>query len=174
MLSTAVGGYQLFAAVALQEARFATSLVAGVRQHMPAAPISADVVAEPQTTGRKTTVPVARRGVGVPEILPQTASRTTAEGSVPQQPVEQPADTNAPHAPTDNRDGATVDVPPAGDETRSTVSATPPASEPDVDSRPNWTSAGDAGVAIGQKSKDAGLATAGFFTRFARRVAGKF
>ena len=32
----------------------------------------------------------------------------------------------------------------------------------------------DAGVAIGRASKDAGVATAGFFSRFARRVAGSF
>jgi hypothetical protein len=32
----------------------------------------------------------------------------------------------------------------------------------------------DGGAALGRKSKDAGIATAGFFTRFARRVAGSF
>jgi len=32
----------------------------------------------------------------------------------------------------------------------------------------------DAGVAVGRASKDAGVATAGFFSRFARRVAGSF
>jgi beta-lactamase regulating signal transducer with metallopeptidase domain len=40
--------------------------------------------------------------------------------------------------------------------------------------RAPWTAAADGGVALGRKSKDAGLATAGFFTRFARRVAGSF
>jgi beta-lactamase regulating signal transducer with metallopeptidase domain len=37
-----------------------------------------------------------------------------------------------------------------------------------------WTAAADGGAAIGRKSKDAGLSTAGFFTRFGRRVAGSF
>ena len=37
-----------------------------------------------------------------------------------------------------------------------------------------WNVAGDAGKAVGRKSKDAGVATAGFFSRFARRVAGSF
>ena len=37
-----------------------------------------------------------------------------------------------------------------------------------------WTAAADGGVAIGRKSRDAGIATAGFFTRFAHRVAGSF
>lgn len=37
-----------------------------------------------------------------------------------------------------------------------------------------WTEAADRGTAIGRTSKDAGVATAGFFTRFARRVARSF
>ena len=40
--------------------------------------------------------------------------------------------------------------------------------------RAPWTAAADGGAAIGRKSKDAGLATAGFFSRAARRVAGSF
>ena len=37
-----------------------------------------------------------------------------------------------------------------------------------------WTAVAAGGSAIGRKSKDAGVATAGFFTRFAKRVAGSF
>jgi beta-lactamase regulating signal transducer with metallopeptidase domain len=37
-----------------------------------------------------------------------------------------------------------------------------------------WAAAADSGTALGRKSKDAGVATAGLFTRFARRVAGSF
>jgi beta-lactamase regulating signal transducer with metallopeptidase domain len=40
--------------------------------------------------------------------------------------------------------------------------------------RDPWDVAADAGKAVGRKSKDAGVATAGFFSRFARRVAGSF
>jgi hypothetical protein len=40
--------------------------------------------------------------------------------------------------------------------------------------RSPWGAAVDGGVALGRTSKDAGVATAGFFTRFARRVAGSF
>jgi hypothetical protein len=40
--------------------------------------------------------------------------------------------------------------------------------------RAPWTVAADGGVAIGRKSKQAGVATAGFFSRVARRVAGSF
>jgi hypothetical protein len=37
-----------------------------------------------------------------------------------------------------------------------------------------WSAAADGGTAIGRKSKQAGVATAGFFTRFGRRVAGSY
>jgi beta-lactamase regulating signal transducer with metallopeptidase domain len=57
---------------------------------------------------------------------------------------------------------ASVDVPP------SPVAA---AGEPE---RSPWAAAADGGKSIGKKSKDAGLATAGVFSRFARRVAGSF
>jgi len=40
--------------------------------------------------------------------------------------------------------------------------------------RSPWSAVGDGGTALGRKSKDAGVATAGFFTRFGRRVAGSF
>jgi beta-lactamase regulating signal transducer with metallopeptidase domain len=65
-----------------------------------------------------------------------------------------------------------------------TADAPPPATAPQVPPAPSdaaaekarapWTAATDGGVAIGRKSRDAGVATAGFFTRFARRVAGSF
>jgi len=49
----------------------------------------------------------------------------------------------------------------------------PPAAKPEQPRSP-WGAAADGGVVVGRKSKDAGVATAGFFTRFARRVAGSF
>jgi beta-lactamase regulating signal transducer with metallopeptidase domain len=56
-------------------------------------------------------------------------------------------------------------------------SALPTSSVPDAgapEPRAPWTAAAAGGVAIGRTSKDAGLATAGFFTKVARRVAGSF
>jgi len=53
----------------------------------------------------------------------------------------------------------------------------PPAQAPAPtveESRSPWAAAADGGTALGRKSKEAGVATAGFFTRFARRVAGSF
>jgi bla regulator protein blaR1 len=40
--------------------------------------------------------------------------------------------------------------------------------------RSPWMAVGDAGTALGRKSKDAGVATGSLFSRFARRVAGSF
>jgi beta-lactamase regulating signal transducer with metallopeptidase domain len=40
--------------------------------------------------------------------------------------------------------------------------------------RSPWAVAADSGTAVGRKSRDAGVATAGFFSRVARRVAGSF
>jgi hypothetical protein len=37
-----------------------------------------------------------------------------------------------------------------------------------------WRAAAEAGVSLGQGSKNVGLATAGFFTRLGRRIAGPF
>jgi hypothetical protein len=51
----------------------------------------------------------------------------------------------------------------------------PPAQFEAADSRrAPWDVAADAGKAVGRTSKDASVATAGFFSRFARRVAGSF
>ena len=49
---------------------------------------------------------------------------------------------------------------------RSDVSPEPPQAP--------WSAAAAGGKAVGRKSKDAGVATAGFFSRFGRRVAGTF
>lgn len=53
-----------------------------------------------------------------------------------------------------------------------TLAASPPAI--DAESRSTWGSAADAGVAIGRRTKNTGVATAGAFTRFAKKIAGSF
>ena len=57
------------------------------------------------------------------------------------------------------------------------VPDTPPQASPKATAeqpRSPWSAAAAGGVAIGKKSKNAGVATAGVFTRLARRVAGSF
>lgn len=48
------------------------------------------------------------------------------------------------------------------------------ASPPDAEVRAPWTAAAEAGVAIGRRYQDAGVATAGFFSRFGKKIAGSF
>jgi beta-lactamase regulating signal transducer with metallopeptidase domain len=50
--------------------------------------------------------------------------------------------------------------------------ATPPA--PDSERVTPWTAAADAGVTLGQRSKEGGIATARFFSRFGKRIADSF
>jgi len=51
-------------------------------------------------------------------------------------------------------------------------SATPPA--PGAQRVAPWTAAADAGVTLGQRSKEGGIATARFFSRFGKRIADSF
>jgi hypothetical protein len=49
-----------------------------------------------------------------------------------------------------------------------------PLQVPDAQRVTPWTAAADAGVALGQRSKEGGLATARFFSRFGKRIADSF
>jgi hypothetical protein len=57
-----------------------------------------------------------------------------------------------------------------------TPAPTPPArvTDPGAADSPAWSRAADAGVSIGRASTTAGVATAGFFRRFGKKVAGAF
>jgi hypothetical protein len=59
-------------------------------------------------------------------------------------------------------------------EARATTSAVSTLPSAPTTARAAWTIAADAGIAIGRGSQSAGVATAGFFTRFGKRVAGSF
>ena len=65
-------------------------------------------------------------------------------------------------------DPPAVAVPPVHPPTSSSTKAPTDASEPP------WISAADAGVAIGRGSQKAGVATASFFSRLGRKIAGSF
>jgi beta-lactamase regulating signal transducer with metallopeptidase domain len=54
------------------------------------------------------------------------------------------------------------------------VAATAPPLTVEPSSRSPWSSAADAGIAVGSASKRAGVATAGAFTRVAKKIAGSF
>jgi bla regulator protein blaR1 len=106
--------------------------------------------------------------------------KTEQFSALPQPPTE-------PIAPALSQESKTVDstqaspadpvaAPAAAPQVVSVPDAPPhvPAQTTAESSRSPWNAATAGGVAIGKKSKDAGVATAGVFTRFARRVAGSF
>jgi beta-lactamase regulating signal transducer with metallopeptidase domain len=109
--------------------------------------------------------PSARRPAAV-EPLPSaqlTVELVASPTSEPEKPEDSTHNTGA-------VTGSTVAAEPAA------APDTPPARADSTTQQPQspWTAATAGGTAIGRKSQDAGVATAGFFTRFARRVAGSF
>jgi bla regulator protein blaR1 len=102
-------------------------------------------------------IPVSFAAQDVASPVPLTAARP-AEPSEPPPPVETQADRVA--APEPSPTPAAVTPQAAG------VTG--------ERERSPWVQAADGGTAIGKKSKEAGLATAGFFSHFGRRVAGAF
>jgi hypothetical protein len=71
-------------------------------------------------------------------------------------------------------DDADIAAAPEPDPAPSNVPQTEQAAPTVEQGRSPWAAAADGGTAIGRKSKEAGVATAGFFSRFARRVADTF
>jgi beta-lactamase regulating signal transducer with metallopeptidase domain len=116
-----------------------------------------------------TTQPMARPGA-----IAAPASQRPA----PPQPVSRPRATTPPAGEDSQESNATPPVTPIPATTVALGATTVPLALPTTpaataeSSRSPWSAAADGGVTLGRKSKDAGVATAGFFTRLARRVAG--
>lgn len=127
-----------------------------------------------QTAGRppRAQRPKAKQPTPSPksETEPKAPSTTDAANVVDSAPA---ADPEAEHSAAQQR--ADVPQPPSAG-SAVTAEPQPPSAGSAVTAEPQspWTAAAAGGVAIGRKSKDAGVATAGFFTRFAHRVAGSF
>ena len=114
-----------------------------------------------------------------------TVSAPSAQRPTKEEPARLPVPTPEPATPPTSDAVNVVEPPPAApvaaDRTvvseRATVSPVP--SPPPADATAEapgspWSVAAGQGAALGRKSKDAGVATAGFFNRFGRRVAGSF
>lgn len=167
--SVAVGGLTLVEARAFaQPLTSARTLAPNISSdsQVPAAPhVASDAKAEgpPRRVAARSSPQGPKKEQ--PSSVPQSAPEPTATPTA-QQPKA--VDVTGPAA-ADPEPGATVtpELPsvPHTDKVPQ-VTAEPP--------RSPWTAAAASGVAIGRKSKDAGVATAGFFSRFARRVAGSF
>ena len=166
ILSAGVGGVNL-----VKAATFAQPLELASAPPVGLAPVAIPPIAAPSQS--KPATPIKKeRSRQAPAPAPSGA---TAEAPVtpPFREAEPPspaASTNAvPETPAATELG---DLPGA-----STVVPAPPSQPPEAtveQLRSPWSAAADGGVAVGRKSKQAGVATAGFFTRVARRVAGSF
>jgi bla regulator protein blaR1 len=113
-----------------------------------------------------------RRAVTTVRQSPPEAAATSAHTSTRTASDDSPAEfVHTPlaaailaEADTAETEDAGIPVPPP--------SATPPA--PEAQRVTPWTAAADAGVTLGQRSKEGGLATARFFSRFGKRIADSF
>jgi hypothetical protein len=170
-VSLAAGGLRLVEVTAFawpfESVRMVNASFAGIApvavsslasQHFgPPLPVPRQSVASARSTPRPAAedlVPAA----ATPDEKEQIAGEVprAVDSTMPQPTAERGAD-------SETALEASVDVPP-----------TQPADVVVEQARSPWMDVADGGAALGRKSKDAGLATAGLFTRFARRVAGSF
>lgn len=169
-LATTIVGFELFAAVA-PRARAATPGLSRPRE-LPTTSADAGRILEPRPAPPMASPATTRAGADVRRRREARAAAVeTGETASRQPPLATLADTSATLSPPEDRDAAAS--PPPGDEPQQATTAQPD-TEPQAGSSPPWAGAADAGVAIGDRSKAAGLATAGAFSRFARRIADSF
>jgi hypothetical protein len=169
-MAVSVGGLQLVEAAAFA-LPFAPSRAIGVTVErlapvaVPALPPQTDILRVPRrgvvsaiSAERSTQAQRSLAPASEPEAVPPVAVEQPIVES--QQPAA--ADTAAERPVVAETETVLPNAQPAV----STATAPPP--------RSPWAMAADGGTAIGRKSRDAGVATAGFFSRVARRVAGSF
>jgi hypothetical protein len=112
---------------------------------------------------------LSRRGDRPPAEQAPSAPNSETEPNSPRTAEEVRPVEETPAAEPDTEDVVRTEVvsaPPQTPPQRPAVAVESPQSP--------WNAAAAGGVAFGQQWKDAGVATAGFFTRFARHVAGSF
>jgi beta-lactamase regulating signal transducer with metallopeptidase domain len=171
VVSLAVGGYRL-----VEAAVESTTVQRVVRaQSVQARGLeSANTIDQASQPITRTRTLVAARSAAQPAVAsPQVDHRpaeptTTSEPAAPETATipERSSEAGLPIVPLES---APIDVP----ATRATAPSTPtPPGETPTDSA--WRAAADGGVAIGRESKKAGVATAGFFNRLGKRIAGSF
>ena len=170
--SVGVAGMELVAATALALPVVPTRILTTTLERLP--PLGLPTLATPADSKR------SRRRPAVTAPSPQ---RTKAQEPAPPTPTPATPKPDAPiaPAPANGVDSTPVVLEPHADgtvppDTPTVVQHAEPA-PPAVKAEPPrspWGAAADGGVALGRTSKDAGVATAGFFSRFAKRVAGSF
>jgi beta-lactamase regulating signal transducer with metallopeptidase domain len=136
--------------------------------------LAAVPASSPETAAQQ---PAGRPAAPLPAVPPSAPERSVP----PPQPRTEPALPAMPETATAADPAAGAKVPADADHE---IAAAPLPSAPLTTpgqtavnapaSQSPWTAVAAGGTAVGRKSKDAGVATAGFFTRVARRVAGSF
>lgn len=172
VLSLAVGGFRLVEAAAESPT---VRRVVRAQSVQESGLESANTIHQASQPITRTRTLVAARSAGQPAVAsPQVEQRpaeptTTSEPAAPETantPERSSAEAGLPIVPLES---APIEVPVA----RATAPSTPTSpGETPTDS--TWRAAADGGVAIGRESKKAGVATAGFFNRLGKRIAGSF
>jgi beta-lactamase regulating signal transducer with metallopeptidase domain len=175
LMSVAVGGLTLVEAAVLARplvsARTVALSIASDRPVPAARPVSSNAKTEDSPRRTSSRIPSPRRPkTEQPSPVPQSAVEPTAPAAPRSSTTVDSTRADAEPLPPVASEAASVPylakASPAGTEESSDVSAAQP--------RSPWSAAAAGGTALGRKSKNAGVATAGVFTRFARRVAGSF
>jgi beta-lactamase regulating signal transducer with metallopeptidase domain len=169
LISVGVGGLDVVEATAFAMPMVLPSRVL-VTTPDPVAPIAPATRSMDMTSERSPRPTLAR-------ALP--VQRPTAD-----QPVASSTPRTEPDVPRSTDAGNVVPAPPAVETGAGSIVGQPipvvtavPLERSDVKAKPPqspWSAAAAGGTVLGRKSKDASIATAGFFSRFARRVAGSF
>lgn len=172
VLSLAVGGCRLVEAAAESPA---VRRVVRAQSVQESGLESANPIHQASQPLTRTRTLVAARAAGQPAVAsPQVDHRpaeptTTSEPAAPETaniPERSPAEAGLPIVPLES---APIEVPVA-----SATAPSTPTSPGETPTDSAWRAATDGGVAIGRESKKAGVATAGFFNRLGKRIAGSF
>jgi beta-lactamase regulating signal transducer with metallopeptidase domain len=171
LLSVAVGAVTLVEATTFAEPLLSSATLTHTVRLVAGRRSDASGQDRPTTASRVRTQPSAR---------PQATGAPSSQRPTPAQAVS-PAPAITPSNSADSREpNAVPSVMPIPATTVALDATAVPLTLPTMPavtaepSRSPWSAAADGGVTLGRKSRDAGVATAGFFTRVARRVAGSF
>jgi D-alanyl-D-alanine endopeptidase (penicillin-binding protein 7) len=165
LLSMAVGG------ITLVEARAFAEPVLSAATHAVAIPVDRQAPVPVPSTAPATNAQPSRRAAPRATSPRRPATDAPALPQPDVQPATPPQSREPSTPPMDAVPQPTALIAPEG----TAVALTPPGGPNATESpRSPWSAAAAGGATVGRKSKDAGVATAGFFTRIAKRVAGSF
>ena len=177
VMSVSVGGLKL-----IESTAFALPFESASGRMVSATQETIPPVVAPPSKPVESTHSARQTGASKPSAEHPTAKRPSSSpspspSSLPVPEPETPRTPAAVNAPETSPAAAQNSDDQSGTSQMSTVLSVPEKQPSEVTTehpQSPWSAAADGGSAVGRKSKQAGVATAGFFTRFARRVAGSF